>query len=807
MRFLKIFLLITTVIINVHISNNAFGYARRDDVVDYTTCATYTTRTGCNALNGCAWTSEYAAGNYCKRGDCKGAGTNCEERAGCYHPISTTCYACEAGNYCEYGTAKQVACSTGDYCPTGSAYPYPCPAGSYCPDPETLNNCTSGYYCPERTTALNTNNKCPSTHPVSPEKATAKSQCYYSIPAGYEYQAGSSVKCHSGGFCPGAQMKYGTTTDGWGWTSCSDSDIISGANGRTVNSSLGSDELTDCYVICPNVSITNGYKQQYYQYAEATSGGKGTFPACNYQTIKCDTGYEVNSSKNGCIAKTTIVSFNKNGGSGGDVSVTATYDADMPKITPPTRTGFTFNGYYYQSIKYYDTNGNSVRKWDQTTGNITLTASWTANTYNINYILNSGSFGAGTSHPTTANYDTEFTVSNPTRKNYTFASWSISGMSSGDTHYINGAGHTGTTATTATTKFKNLHYESGKTVNFNANWNGKYYEVTLNDTCPDGAAHPTTCKSGSQTVACSATPNKIYEKYDTGWYLTTQGGATFSQLTVLPVCNKYKFKGFCKGTCSDTNKEVINASGAKTGNMTNTMFSDDDTGTRQFTAAYDVCTCSASTGVQSCVAASTTAENKCVFTVTCKTGYSQDGASNGLITFPKTSDSNSYTATCQAITYGFKIDVNGGKDGTLPTGTIEIKYDAPLKNLSSYTVPCKAGYVITGLEDSDGNLYYEYNSSNKKLTAVSGKKWDKTENPTTLYVKYDACGGEGAGKNNTYCDCSSSKRNEKQNCPAPFQSAVGADEKTDCYMTGKINLSDKFGTTELDLDLSKLYIQ
>ena len=437
MRFLKIFLLITTVIINVHISNNAFGYARRDDVVDYTTCATYTTRTGCNALNGCAWTSEYAAGNYCKRGDCKGAGTNCEERAGCYHPIATACYSCEAGNYCEYGTAKQVACSTGDYCPDGSAYPYPCPAGSYCPDPETLNNCTSGYYCPERTTALNTNNKCPSTHPVSPEKATAKSQCYYSIPAGYEYQAGSSVKCHSGGFCPGAQMKYGTTTDGWGWTPCSDSDIISGANGRTVNSSLGSDELTDCYVVCPQVDIANGYKQQYNQYAEATSGGKGTFPACNYKTIICNNpGYELNSSKNGCIAQTTTVSFNKNGGSGGDVSVTATYDADMPKITPPTRTGFTFNGYYYQSIKYYDTNGNSVRKWNQTTGNITLTASWTANTYNITYDTNDGAFSAeATNHPATAQYDQMFYVDHPTRKNYEFTGWKITDMSDGIKHY------------------------------------------------------------------------------------------------------------------------------------------------------------------------------------------------------------------------------------------------------------------------------------------------------------------------------------------------------------------------------------
>ncbi|MEE1030429.1 MAG: hypothetical protein UIC65_05395, partial [Alphaproteobacteria bacterium] len=365
----------------------------------------------------------------------------------------------------------------------------------------------------------------------------------------------------------------------------------------------------------------------------------------------------------------------------------------------------------------------------------------------------------------------------------------IEGMSD-DTHYINGTKYKGTTATTAATEFENLHSTNNARVLFRATWTEKYYEVTLNDTCPSGADKKK-----------SVSPEKIYEKYNTGWYLTNQqGGATFSQLTVLPVCNKYKFTGFCKGTCSDTNKIVINASGAKTSDMTNTMFSDDDTGTRQLTAHYAQCTCIIGTGAQSCSNTQTTDQNKCVFSISCKTGYSKDGTQTGSTNFAETFNGHQFGATCQPITYSFKIELDGGRGDNLPTGNINVTYAGGLPDLTNYRVPCKSGHIITGLKDSAGTLYYEYDSSNKNLKAVTGKTWDKTESTTTLYVKYDACSG---GK---YCECTN-KPNEKQDCPALFTSDARADAKTDCYMTGKINLSDKFGSKELNLNSLKLYLQ
>jgi len=75
------------------------------------------------------------------------------------------------------------------------------------------------------------------------------------------------------------------------------------------------------------------------------------------------------------------VTFDKNGGSGGSDNVTATYNAAMPAATMPTTppTGKTFDGYWYNSVKYYNADGSSAHVWD-VADNVTLTASWTTAT-------------------------------------------------------------------------------------------------------------------------------------------------------------------------------------------------------------------------------------------------------------------------------------------------------------------------------------------------------------------------------------------------------------------------------------------
>ena len=122
--------------------------------------------------------------------------------------------------------------------------------------------------------------------------------------------------------------------------------------------------------------------------------------------VTCDTGYSMNGgtdtstsfTKRGsvgwalvtskCFARTSTVSFNANGGTGGQsANATATYDSAMPSIstTAPTRTGYTFMGWYdnatYTSgTQYYTAAGASARTWNKV-ANTTLYAGWKVNSY------------------------------------------------------------------------------------------------------------------------------------------------------------------------------------------------------------------------------------------------------------------------------------------------------------------------------------------------------------------------------------------------------------------------------------------
>ena len=83
-------------------------------------------------------------------------------------------------------------------------------------------------------------------------------------------------------------------------------------------------------------------------------------------------------------AKSCTVTFDKNSGTGGSNSVTATYGSAMPDITPPTRSGYIFGGYYDSETsdngtgtQYYKADGKSAKNWDKNvTSGQTLYARW-----------------------------------------------------------------------------------------------------------------------------------------------------------------------------------------------------------------------------------------------------------------------------------------------------------------------------------------------------------------------------------------------------------------------------------------------
>lgn len=162
------------------------------------------------------------------------------------------------------------------------------------------------------------------------------------------------------------------------------------------------------------------------------------------------------------------VTLNKNNGSGGSNSVTAIYGSAMPSATMPTRTGYTFAGYYDTSAatggtQYYKANGTSARSWDKMS-NTTLYARWTANTYTIKYngrLPADDPTAGGEMADTSCTYDQDCTLRANAFHRYqdSFNVWNcVSGCTA--TNIANGA------------KVRNLTATNGGTVTLQAQWVG-----------------------------------------------------------------------------------------------------------------------------------------------------------------------------------------------------------------------------------------------------------------------------------------------------------------------------------------------
>ena len=169
-------------------------------------------------------------------------------------------------------------------------------------------------------------------------------------------------------------------------------------------------------------------------------------------------------------ANTYSVTLDRQSGSGGSSSVTATYGSAMPSITVPTRTGYTFGGYYTSTggggTQYYTASGTSARTWDRTSAT-TLYAKWTANTYTVTLDRQSGSGGSSS---VTVTYDSDMpSITPPTRSNYTFGGYYTSTGGSGTQYYTASGASARKWDITANTTLYAKWTINTCTVSFNAN--------------------------------------------------------------------------------------------------------------------------------------------------------------------------------------------------------------------------------------------------------------------------------------------------------------------------------------------------
>lgn len=159
-----------------------------------------------------------------------------------------------------------------------------------------------------------------------------------------------------------------------------------------------------------------------------------------------------------------------------------TYDDLQDMLSPDV---YSLKGYHLVSRSNWyteKTGGNTVsapcnntkteypdwteKNWNLTTtdrATVDLYARWQANNYKIAYNLDGGTYG--TSHPTSADYDTIVTIDNPSKAGYTFTGWTITGYDS------TASGHNASAWTEETgTSYKNLTATDGATVTFTATW-------------------------------------------------------------------------------------------------------------------------------------------------------------------------------------------------------------------------------------------------------------------------------------------------------------------------------------------------
>ncbi|MCD7748167.1 MAG: InlB B-repeat-containing protein [Firmicutes bacterium] len=159
---------------------------------------------------------------------------------------------------------------------------------------------------------------------------------------------------------------------------------------------------------------------------------------------------------------TYTVTFNLNytGATGTPASQSVSYGGTVAAPTSPTRTGYTFTGWYTSMT------GNTVYDFSSSvTSDLTLYAHWSANVYTVSFDLNyTGATGAPTSQ--SVSYGSTATApTSPTRDGYTFAGWYTS-ASGGSAYSFS------TTVTGDITLYAHWTEESASTytVSFNMNY-------------------------------------------------------------------------------------------------------------------------------------------------------------------------------------------------------------------------------------------------------------------------------------------------------------------------------------------------
>ena len=213
----------------------------------------------------------------------------------------------------------------------------------------------------------------------------------------------------------------------------------------------------------------------------------------------------------------------------------------ISNLPTPTRTGYTFKGWWTES-----TGGTQITNGMRFSYNtlVQLYAHWEANSYTIKYILNGGT--AGSSAPTSANFDEIKIINNPSKIGYTFDGWTYSNGTTSTAMYGTSSSTVVTAWSNASTKvkeeyFKNLRFTSGE-VTLIANWSVISYTATFTVNGGTWGTGGTGNKTKTYTIETALTAPDTVSKTGSnfsGWKATSTigGWVADSVYTNFPVGN------------------------------------------------------------------------------------------------------------------------------------------------------------------------------------------------------------------------------------------------------------------------------
>ena len=260
------------------------------------------------------------------------------------------------------------------------------------------------------------------------------------------------------------------------------------------------------------------------------------------------------------VPQTYTVTFDMQGGSGGTESIYAAYTQMMPDVTPPSKPGYTFGGYYDRQngtgTQYYDIKGSAYGVYDRTE-NIILYAKWTPNQYTVTLDAMGGTDG-GTF---TAEYDAEMpAITKPTRKGYTFLGYFTQQNGGGEKYY----NADGTSA---------KRYDKTDGLMLYATWSAKSYTVTFD--MQGGSGGTASAEATYDSKMPSVTPPERIGYTFGGYFENANGGGTQYYYADGKAVKPYDINAACtlyaKWT-ANTYDVVLNAQGGSGGSTVTAVF-------------------------------------------------------------------------------------------------------------------------------------------------------------------------------------------------------------------------------------------